>query len=452
MSLKESTKILSSNIDISMFNNNIPIYIYIHVCCIGSYEEIFNDLIFKIKTSGLYHVVKEIRCCVLGKTDNVKPFIFNKDPKIVLKSCSDELLLYETFTINRIYEDSKKESFYCLYLHTKGVTRSEDIFVKHWVDYMCYFNIYNYERCIKLLENNDTVGVELLYKQDTVFDNPCHYSGNFWWSKSSYIKRLSSCGNLTYNDPEFWLTRNENGKYVSLWNSNCSVLYHELYEKEKYSNKKIVPYVYDFTSLDSISKKYFLDKNVIHGFHNYIPGYISLFENVRHTVKTVVEIGIGSIENDQMLHLVNLGYKTGNSLKCWNEYFSNAHIYGIDIFHHSELDTEMITTFVADQNNESELQDVVDYINRPLDIVIDDGSHEPEHQMCSFMFFSKFLSKNGIYVIESIQPEFIKNFMFLNIFPDFCIDYIEKNFIVKYFDTRETLGREDDFMIAFIRK
>ena len=70
-----------------------------------------------------------------------------------------------------------------------------------------------------------------------MFDNPCHYSGNFWWSKSSYIKRLSSCGNLTYNDPEFWLTRNENGKYVSLWNSNCSVLYHELYEKEKYINQ-----------------------------------------------------------------------------------------------------------------------------------------------------------------------------------------------------------------------
>jgi hypothetical protein len=42
--------------------------------------------------------------------------------------------------------------------------------------------------------------------------------------------------------------------------------------------------------------------------------------------------------------------------------------------------------------------------------------------------------------------------MSLNVFPDFYIDYIQKNFIIKYFDTRETSNIKDDFVIAFIRK
>ena len=43
------------------------------------------------------------------------------------------------------------------------------------------------------------------------------------------------------------------------------------------------------------NNKYHLDKNISSGCHNYIPGYVSLFENVRLNVKHILEIGIGSI-------------------------------------------------------------------------------------------------------------------------------------------------------------
>jgi hypothetical protein len=165
----------------------------------------------------------------------------------------------------------------------------------------------------------------------------------------------------------------------------------------------------------------------------------------------MLEIGIGSIENGQMGGVIASGYKTGNSLKCWCEYFPNSIIYGIDIYKHEELNTDRIFTFQADQSNKNDLEMIMSKINDSLDIIIDDGSHSGEHQVFSFMYLNKYLSKNGIYVIEDIQPNNIDNFLDLSIFPKEYIEYINDNFIIKYFDTRKDFGRVDDFMMSFIK-
>jgi hypothetical protein len=201
-------------------------FIYIHVCCINNYKEVFNNLIHCIKDSGLYKNVKEIRCCVLGEYD---PAIFS-DEKIKIVAENANVFLYEQFTINKLHNDCKTENFNVLYLHTKGVTRPENVAVKSWVDYLCYFNIYNYAKCLELLTENDTVGVNL-------HDCPqMHYSGNFWWSKSSYINKLNPCIYECYNTPEFWLTCNKNGKYISLWSSGLDH-YFKIYQTKEYENK-----------------------------------------------------------------------------------------------------------------------------------------------------------------------------------------------------------------------
>jgi hypothetical protein len=205
-------------------------------------------------------------------------------------------------------------------------------------------------------------------------------------------------------------------------------------------------------SLNELSIKYNLDKNIASGCHNYIPGYTEIFDDRKNNVKKMLEIGIGSVENGQMSGVIKNGYKTGNSLKCWAEYFPNATIYGIDIYNHPELNRGRIITFKADQSNKKDLERVVSNINDSLDIIIDDGSHNGNHQVFSFMFLNKFLSKNGIYVIEDVQPNNINKFLDLSIFQEDDIKYIQDNFIIKYFDTRKDFGRSDDFMICFIRK
>ena len=208
------------------------------------------------------------------------------------------------------------------------------------------------------------------------------------------------------------------------------------------------------SSLETLAIKYGLDKCLYSGCHNYIPGYTKLFCNIKQDVENILEIGIGSLENGQMGgvngYLANkTKYKTGNSLKCWEEYFPNANIYGIDMYSHQELNNNRIKTFVADQYNADDLKNVMIAINKKLDIIIDDGSHKGEHQVFSFIYLNNYLNKNGIYVIEDIQPENIDKFKDLSIFPKNIKEYITSNFEVVQFDTRTTIGRIDDFMMAF---
>lgn len=209
--------------------------------------------------------------------------------------------------------------------------------------------------------------------------------------------------------------------------------------------------------LTKLAESYGLDKCISTSCHDYIGSYTKLFKRVRHDVKNLLEIGIGSLENGQMGGLngpvaTKFNYKTGNSLKCWEEYFPNSLIYGIDIFPHPELDINRVKTFVADQSNEQQLKTVIDEINAPLDIIIDDGSHQGEHQVFSFMYLHKYLSPKGIYVIEDIQPENIDGFKNLSVFPPDFKEYIKKNFYYVSFDTRKTSRRADDFLLAFIKK
>jgi hypothetical protein len=208
--------------------------IYIHICCINNYKEVLLKLLTYIKESGLYNDIEEIRCCVLGELDES----IIKD-KMKLWAYSDDISLYEQFTINTIHKDCITEEMNVLYLHTKGVTRLNNVCVESWVDYMCYFNIHHYKKCIELLKTNDTVGVNLQDKSG----EQLHYAGNFWWSKSEYIKKLGICPIKNYNAPEFWLTRDKIGKYTSLWHSNCPH-YVNVYPSEYYVNKPIIPYTF----------------------------------------------------------------------------------------------------------------------------------------------------------------------------------------------------------------
>ncbi len=234
--------------------------------------------------------------------------------------------------------------------------------------------------------------------------------------------------------------------YNTIFGNNDILLF------ETILDKKLLELSID--SLDNISFRYALDKNIRTGHHDYIQNYSLLFDDIRNNVKTVLEIGIGSVENNQMRGVWDIGYKTGNSLKCWEEYFTNANIYGIDIFEHTNLSNGRITIFTADQSDETQLQTCLNKMKLPIDIIIDDGSHIGEHQKISFMILEKFLSPKGIYVIEDIQAIHIESFKNLSVFSDTFRNHILNTYDIKYFDTRYNHNRyrEDDFMMVFIRK
>lgn len=65
-------------------------------------------------------------------------------------------------------------------------------------------------------------------------------------------------------------------------------------------------------SLEEIVNNITTDKNTT---HSYLPLYETLLKGKKDTAKKILEIGICR----------------GGSLKLWNDYFTNATVYGIDI-------------------------------------------------------------------------------------------------------------------------
>ena len=83
------------------------------------------------------------------------------------------------------YCDNVTEETYVLYIHHKGITHIGNSAVDDWRDLMMYFNVTKWQDCVdKLDQGYDTAGV--LWRDDYQY---IHYSGNFWWATSSYIKK-----------------------------------------------------------------------------------------------------------------------------------------------------------------------------------------------------------------------------------------------------------------------
>ena len=211
----------------------MKIYIYIHVCCINNWKSVFNNIYSNIRNSGLYNIITCIKCNILST--NEQDVLFFKDlndSKVEILGIHNDLKMNETHTINMLYEHASKEDFYVLYLHTKGVKHNDtNINITDWVNYLIYFNIQRYDDSLFFLLDNDTVGVNLHMEDDYA---PTHYSGNFWWSKSEYIRKLEKCVYALYISPEVWLTEKNIGKYLCLWNSNVNH-YNTRYEKQIYA-------------------------------------------------------------------------------------------------------------------------------------------------------------------------------------------------------------------------
>ena len=120
--------------------------------------------------------------------------------------------------------------------------------------------------------------------------------------------------------------------------------------------------------------------------HGYIPIYEPFF-NEKKDSKDILEIGIF----------------TGGSLRLWAKKFKNAQVYGIDVADCSEVDSDRIKTFIADQSNRDQLKSVMEKINAEIDVIIDDGGHTMKQQQTSFGFLFKYLKSGGVYIIEDLH-------------------------------------------------
>ena len=170
--------------------------------------------------------------------------------------------------------------------------------------------------------------------------------------------------------------------------------------------------------------EYKTDKLTHHGYDRYYDMFLYQYVN-KNT--TLFEIGIDA----------------SRSLKMWNKMFNNGKIYGMDIgvgFVHDKGEI-----FKGDQSNSHDLDKIINSITK-ADIIIDDGSHVPEHQLFSFNYlFEKLLVFGGLYIIEDIETNYWENGKLYNY--DINAGYNANNNVVKIFrDIVDIVNRE--FLLA----
>ena len=137
--------------------------------------------------------------------------------------------------------------------------------------------------------------------------------------------------------------------------------------------------------------------------HNYTPAYHTILSNHRDRIKTMIEIGVGNPE--LMSPIVGESYKAGASLRMWRDYFKNAFIYGCDIREDVLFEEDRIKCLYLDQSSPKSLSNLcVSMMEKhgAIDIILDDGSHIPEHQKISFEYLWNLVKPGGFYIIEDI--------------------------------------------------
>ena len=131
----------------------------------------------------------------------------------------------------------------------------------------------------------------------------------------------------------------------------------------------------------------------------YIPAYERHFSRLRNQSNTFLEIGVWQ----------------GGSIELWRNYFGPlTRIIGIDIDDNCKnCGTEGTIFRQGSQSDTNFLQSLVNEFGVP-DIILDDGSHQPQDIIASFDFFYPLMGKNGVYMIEDVhntQPEVLSHIM-----------------------------------------
>lgn len=233
----------------------VNIYVFIHCCSLNNGFEILLDQINNIKESNLYDKLENIYLSLLGDF-NFEHEIF-KYEKIEILFYNKDVFIYEIEAMNQIrsFCDKLKEEAYILYIHTKGANNSGNKeVVRSWRKMMEFFLVNNYEKCLSYLDDYDALGNNLINNSCYNFNDikvnnshSKHFSGNFWWSKKSYINKLknleidySENAKYTRYRAENWILSDDDCKIGILFQDYTNTHPYHRYLFENYKDEKIV--------------------------------------------------------------------------------------------------------------------------------------------------------------------------------------------------------------------
>jgi hypothetical protein len=143
------------------------------------------------------------------------------------------------------------------------------------------------------------------------------------------------------------------------------------------------------------------------GHHGYTRYYERIFKPLRKSAVRIVEIGV----------------ERGASMKMWQQYFSEAeHVYGIGYGNFQKTPSQdcdsdaatrvdsktACTIYKGDQSDIKFLNHFIEKTGGNFDVIIDDGSHVPSHQLVSFETLWSSVKPGGVYIVEDVETNWWK--------------------------------------------
>ena len=201
--------------------DNIKIFGVYFICCIENYLEIVKEQLLCLD-KGLLNKTSKLIIFITkydeGKCIELDNILNSYNDKFILIKTPENL--YEKYAINNYKKYITETQYYLYYFHTKGLKNINDPLINIFSSrrkLLNYYTLVQYNVNIKLIEDYDAIGCSLsLYPKK-------HFSGNFWWSKSSYLQHLENI-NDNYLSPEMYILSNDNCKYISLANDTNNIL------------------------------------------------------------------------------------------------------------------------------------------------------------------------------------------------------------------------------------
>jgi 2-polyprenyl-3-methyl-5-hydroxy-6-metoxy-1,4-benzoquinol methylase len=354
---------------------------------------------------------------------------------ITIRESSRDTQLFEADTLRLVSSYCKHNSAAkVLYLHTKGISYDPaspiEKYSADWVDYMLFAALSDVSASFCLLDQYDTVGVNMVMAPHR------HYSGNFWWSTAKHIADLPVYTLTDKMSAEWWLLQKEGGKHRNLYSSHINH-FTTAYPENNYRSAlhDILGTPPTKLSLRSIISTYSsitcdngTDKDTTRS-------YGQLYESIlsRYT--------------DRPVKILEIGIFSGAFQRVLSEYLPLAEITGADITLRN-VKYGAITPNAKLYELDCTIPDAVDLLapRGPYDIIIDDASHLPDHQVRTFDLFAPLLREGGVYIIEDINQhhaEFVENTL---------RKLSEKyNLTMEWHDLRSLKGRFDDIVTVLYR-
>lgn len=181
-------------------------------------------------------------------------------------------------------------------------------------------------------------------------------------------------------------------------------------------------------SLEQLADNSRTDKNTL---HSYLPLYQQLLISKKDTAKNVLEVGIWH----------------GGSIKLWNDFFTNATVYGLDIININDVWSEIKNKekIILHTSSDAYNNDffITHFLNKNIkcDFMLDDGPHSLESMKQFIKLYSQIMTDDGILIIEDVQT-----WDWIDILKNEVPEHLKQ--FIKIYDLRPNKNRYDDIVFT----